>query len=94
MADKLTRRKLYVFFVILAIVILVMTLSANSVFEGIEPSRQLDVASILNDSTISPPTKVNMIKQIGISDRRYTTILNDNRLKDAQKVDNLRRIFT
>jgi len=66
---------------------------SNAIFEGIEASRQMDVAVILNDDTISPDTKIKMIKLIDIKDEKYGNIINNN-MKNKDKVSSLLKIYT
>ena len=67
---------------------------SNNIFEGIDPRRQLSIAAILQDSTIGPNKKINMIKIINIGDQRYSNIINDPNMNNKDKISALRKIYT
>jgi hypothetical protein len=67
---------------------------SNNIVEGIWSSRQLTVAAILNDRSISPHNKINMIKLINIGDQRYANIINDPNMNNNDKISALRKIYT
>jgi len=67
---------------------------SNNIVEGIWSSRQLTVAAIINDRTISSHNKINMIKLINIGDQRYSNIINDPNMNNNDKISALRKIYT
>lgn len=82
-------------FIILIIFSIYVSMSKpNNIFEGILANRQLNVAAIINDTSISPNTKIKMIKLIELGDGRYARIINDPNMKDVDKVEQISRIYT
>ena len=54
--------------------------------EGILPTRNMSVLAIALDNTIAANRKINMIRQIQISDPKYAKIVNNVNLSDDAKV--------
>lgn len=67
---------------------------SNTIFEGIYSRRLIDIAVIINDDSLSPETKIDMIKLMDIGDTRYRNIINNPDMKNKDKVSSLLKIYT
>ena len=86
------QRWVYIGIIVLVILLLGWAYVKVPVKEAIEPPRKADVAVILNDNTISPDQKINMIRQINIQDPAYRNII-EGGMNNQKKVDKLNELF-
>ena len=87
-------RYVILFFIIFILFSILSYISGkSSLFEGMMPSRQIDVSAFIGDSTISDDTKIQMINLLKLGDSRVVSILNDATKSNKLKVTGLKTLL-